>query len=80
MAKLHAVLQFCRRVGTPTIVAADWNMEPKQLAEITWQLRGEAGPRQRSGARLGAALAMGGGEFELDANACSVMILASDQA
>ena len=36
MAKLHAVLQFCRRVGTPTIVAADWNMEPKQLAEISW--------------------------------------------
>lgn len=48
-----------------------------QLAELVWQLRGAAGSRQRPGARWGAALTMGGGEFELDANACSVLILES---
>jgi acetyl-CoA acetyltransferase len=50
-----------------------------QLAEIVWQLRDEAGRRQREGARWGAALAMGGGEFDLDANACTVMLLHRDR-
>ena len=50
-----------------------------QLAEIVWQLRGEAGQRQREDARWGAALAMGGGEFDLDANACTVMLLQNDR-
>jgi acetyl-CoA C-acetyltransferase len=46
-----------------------------QLAELVWQLRGEAGPRQQTGASMAAALTMGAGEFELDANACTVFVL-----
>ncbi|MBX9652342.1 thiolase family protein [bacterium] len=46
-----------------------------QIAELVWQLRGEAGPRQQPGARLAAALTMGAGEFELDANACTMLVL-----
>ncbi len=46
-----------------------------QIAEIVWQLRGEAGRRQVEGARLGAVHTMGANEFELDANACSVFVL-----
>jgi len=46
-----------------------------QIAELVWQLRGEAGSRQQPRARLAAALTMGAGEFELDANACTVCIL-----
>lgn len=46
-----------------------------QIAELVWQLRGEAGTRQQPGARLAAALTMGAGEFELDANACTVFLL-----
>lgn len=51
-----------------------------QIAELVWQLRGEAGPRQRPHARLAAALAMGAGEFELDANACTVFVLERPKA
>ena len=46
-----------------------------QIAEIVWQLRGEAGRRQVEGARFGAVHTMGANEFELDANACSVFVL-----
>ncbi|MBX3421157.1 MAG: thiolase family protein [Pirellulaceae bacterium] len=46
-----------------------------QLAELVWQLRGEGGARQHSRARLAAALTMGAGEFEIDANACTVFVL-----
>lgn len=46
-----------------------------QLTEVVWHLRGEAGDRQVDGARIGAVHTMGGSEFELDANACSVLIL-----
>jgi len=46
-----------------------------QLAELVWQLRGESAARQRPQARLAAALTMGAGEFELDANACTVFVL-----
>ena len=46
-----------------------------QIAELVWQLRGEAGPRQQPEARLAAALTMGAGEFELDANACTMLVL-----
>jgi acetyl-CoA acetyltransferase len=48
-----------------------------QIAELTWQLRREAGDRQVDGARVGLAHTMGGTIFELEANACAVHILTS---
>ena len=47
-----------------------------QLAEIVWQLRGQAGGRQVPGARLGAALTMGAGEWERDTNVAMCFVLA----
>ncbi|KID27831.1 acetyl-CoA acetyltransferase [Prauserella sp. Am3] len=46
-----------------------------QVAEIVWQLRGEAGGRQVDGARLGVVETMGGGVSALDGNACVVAVL-----
>ena len=46
-----------------------------QLAELVWQLRGEAGRRQVSGARLGLLETMGGGAGGIDGNACVVAVL-----
>ncbi|MEJ2889297.1 thiolase family protein [Actinomycetospora aeridis] len=46
-----------------------------QLAEITWQLRGQCGARQVEGARLGLVETMGGGVSVLDGNACVVTVL-----
>ncbi len=46
-----------------------------QIAEITWQLRGVAGPRQVEGARLGLVETMGGGVAGIDGNACVVVLL-----
>lgn len=46
-----------------------------QLAEIVWQLRGEAGGRQVAGARLGLVETMGGGVAGVDGNACVVAVL-----
>ncbi|WP_433507568.1 thiolase family protein [Pseudonocardia halophobica] len=46
-----------------------------QLAEIVWQLRGEAGARQVDGARIGLVETMGGGVSVLDGNACVVAVL-----
>jgi acetyl-CoA acetyltransferase len=46
-----------------------------QIAELVWQLRGEAGPRQLEDPRWAGALTMGAGEFELEANACTTLIL-----
>jgi acetyl-CoA acetyltransferase len=48
-----------------------------QVAELTWQLRGEAGERQVPGARHALAHTIGGGVAELDAVASVVTILAS---
>lgn len=45
-----------------------------QVAEIVWQLRGEAGPRQVDGAAVGLVETMGGGVSVLDGNACAVGI------
>ncbi len=45
-----------------------------QIAEIVWQLRGEAGLRQVANARIGLAHIMGGGT-EGDIGACTIHIL-----
>lgn len=46
-----------------------------QIAEATWQLRGQAADRQIPGARLGLVETMGGGVSVLDGNACVMTIL-----
>lgn len=46
-----------------------------QVAEVVWQLRGEAGERQRPDARIGLVETMGGGVAGLDGNGCVVTVL-----
>lgn len=46
-----------------------------QLAEVVWQLRGDAGERQVGGARIGLVETMGGGAAGVDGNGCVVTIL-----
>lgn len=46
-----------------------------QLAEVVWQLRGDAGPRQVSSHAVGMVETMGGGAAGMDGNACVVTIL-----
>jgi acetyl-CoA acetyltransferase len=46
-----------------------------QLAEIIWQLRGQAGQRQVKNARVGMTHCTGGGIYGLDHGACSIHIL-----
>jgi benzoylsuccinyl-CoA thiolase BbsB subunit len=46
-----------------------------QLYEIVTQLRGEAGPRQVEGARVGLTLTLGGNVPQLETNACCVHVL-----
>lgn len=46
-----------------------------QVAEIVWQLRGEAGGRQVTGARVGLVETMGGGVAGIDGNAAVVAVL-----
>jgi acetyl-CoA C-acetyltransferase len=46
-----------------------------QVAEIVWQLRGEAGERQVDGARVGVVETMGGGASGVDGNAAVVAVL-----
>lgn len=46
-----------------------------QMVEIVWQLRGECGPRQAEGARIGLTHATGGGIAGLDHAACAIHIL-----
>lgn len=46
-----------------------------QLAEVVWQLRGQAGDRQVDGARIGLVETMGGGVSGIDGNACVVAVL-----
>lgn len=47
-----------------------------QIAEIVWQLRGDAGGRQVDSPKLGVAETMGGGAGGVDGNACVVAVLA----
>lgn len=46
-----------------------------QLAELVWQLRGDAGTRQVEGARTALLETMGGGAGGVDGNACVVAVL-----
>jgi acetyl-CoA C-acetyltransferase len=46
-----------------------------QIAELVWQLRGDAAQRQVDGARLALVETMGGGVSGLDGNACVVAVL-----
>jgi benzoylsuccinyl-CoA thiolase BbsB subunit len=46
-----------------------------QIAELFWQLRGEAGSYQVPGAKVGLAHTVGGGVSGLESGACSVHIL-----
>jgi len=46
-----------------------------QIAELFWQLRGEAGARQVDGAKLGLAHVVGGGVTNLESGACAVTLL-----
>jgi acetyl-CoA acetyltransferase len=46
-----------------------------QIVEIVWQLRGEAGKRQVSNARIGLAHCVGGVVDGLDLGACTIHIL-----
>jgi acetyl-CoA acetyltransferase len=46
-----------------------------QIAEATWQLRGETGRRQVEGARTAVVETMGGGVSGIDGNACVVTVL-----
>jgi acetyl-CoA acetyltransferase len=46
-----------------------------QIAEIVWQLRGEAGERQAGRPRAGLVETMGGGAAGLDGNGCVVTVL-----
>ncbi len=46
-----------------------------QLAEVVWQLRGEAQGRQVEGARVGVVETMGGGVSGIDGNAAVVAVL-----
>ena len=45
-----------------------------QVAEMVWQLRGQAGARQVPGARIGLTHTVGGGVTRLEAGASTVMI------
>ncbi|HMJ75117.1 MAG TPA: thiolase family protein [Iamia sp.] len=46
-----------------------------QVAEVVWQLRGEADARQVGNARIGVVETMGGGVAGIDGNACVVSVL-----
>jgi acetyl-CoA acetyltransferase len=46
-----------------------------QVAEVVWQLRGDAAARQVDGAQLGLVETMGGGVSGIDGNACVVAVL-----
>jgi acetyl-CoA acetyltransferase len=49
-----------------------------QLAEVSWQLTGRAGPRQVDGARVGLTHTTGGGIAGYDHAACAVHVLVAE--
>lgn len=51
-----------------------------QVAELVWQLRGEAEARQVDGARVALLETMGGGAAGLDGNACVVAVFEGERA
>lgn len=51
-----------------------------QLAELVWQLRGDADDRQVEGAAIGLLETMGGGAAGVDGNACVVALLGAPQS
>src|SRR5258705_240427 len=55
-------------------VARQFRSDPAQVVEIVRQLRGEAGPRQVDGAKVGLTHATGGGISGFDHGACSIHI------
>lgn len=46
-----------------------------QVAEIVWQLRGEAGKRQQENANVGIIETMGGAQPSMDGITCVVSVL-----
>jgi benzoylsuccinyl-CoA thiolase BbsB subunit len=48
-----------------------------QIAEVVWQLRGEAGKRQVNGARIGLAHVLGGEVADLESGACCVNVFST---
>jgi acetyl-CoA acetyltransferase len=48
-----------------------------QAVEMVWQLRGQCGPRQVAGARVGLTHATGGGLSGLDHGACTIHVFAA---
>lgn len=50
-----------------------------QAVEIVWQLRGQCGPRQVEGARVGMIHATGGGMARVDHGACTIHLLESSR-
>ena len=75
-SSLELAIQLgCAGIALPAVSAGVYGGPIAQVAEIVWQLRGEAGGRQVGSARIGLVETMGGGVSVLDGNACVVAVL-----